>query len=625
MTWQQSTQEGESAGGRAGGHALPAALGSLWQEALAFWDSSVALRRPLAIGGDDVAFIDLTTRQTHVNFEKLEELGLNDRLACVLTHEVGHHIRYPHTLVAMRKLQIFLRRELANLLLSWPGEATAARRRIDPARVRTGDFDFLLNLFLDVLINNDMVLESREARPAGAGDFLDDFVVLYQRLVTETEARKGRVMAFYLAVYEALWYLPRATLVNTTMGRALGAISRHWRADAADLAQFLENHPGRRYLQLARFILAFVPYLLADGRPLGAGVSLEGARGIGGDLSPDELRRLLGEDADIREARRWLRGARSSGAEGRDVAPGAGDDDSDDGQRERGFPARGLLDSLEGLAEPSEVVLGWYRTTAARVDYRLPGSFRQEDSLVPGPPALWEPGDALQGIDWLATFARSGVAVPGMTTLQRTYLPGEPVRGDTIRPWIEIYVDSSGSMPNPVAAPNSQVLAGFALVRVATEAGGRVRVIQYSGQGAMRAMPDFTASAEPAYRALLEYIGGGTAFPFGEVRKSVARWRRRAQMYRVVLSDSDFLANVFRPWKGTAEAALQSLSLAAQEGDRIIALLAARAAKTEREELAKAGVEVIEVTDQRQLFEVAGELGRRLFPPDGATRRGAHP
>jgi len=607
-----------------------------WREAQRFWDASVALRTPLVlVGGEDVAYIDLGSRETRVNLGLLERRGVRDRLLCVLAHEVGHHIRHPHTLLAARRMQLFVRTELPALVRS-----VAARRARPEEAARLaqllqlapkGGLDFLVNLFLDVLINRDMAEE--DARVPG---FQEDFVALYRALVTDAPrsdpgSAPGPTIAFYFSIYQALWYLPHTAILSPEMIHALERASPTWREDGEDLVCFLETHRGLPMRGLAKMLVAIAPFLLAEdvkdsGRARRA--SLEGGDGIAGELDPADAGRLLEEDGETRAARRILARGDSDGEPGdADSAPQSAPKAGERPARKvaAGFPGGATLDALKGMVEPADAVIAWYRSAARRITYELPGSMVATDDLVIGPTALWEADDDVAAIDWRATLLSGGVAIPGVTTRRRTYLADDPVRGDAIEPWIELYVDSSGSMPDPQRALNPQTLAGFALVDAAVGAGGRARVLVFSGPGEVRAMPEFSAAAAPAHRGLLKHIGRGTMFPFPDLAASIARHRRRARVFRVLLSDADFLHNVFQGGKGapeTLEGRLAALGSAARAGDRFVALLVAGVAPAQRKQLEGTGIAVVALPSRDQLYDAAHALGRRLFAAREEDARG---
>ena len=102
-----------------------------WRDALALWDVSVTLSPPVGLGGkgkshwqgdEPLAYIDLATRQVVVNLPLLEKLGAAGSLTAVLAHEIGHHVRFPHSLALAASLVLLekklvpgLRQSLTNL------------------------------------------------------------------------------------------------------------------------------------------------------------------------------------------------------------------------------------------------------------------------------------------------------------------------------------------------------------------------------------------------------------------------------------------------------------------------------------------------------------------------------
>lgn len=86
------------------------------------------LKRPLpAKQPGVVACIDLQTRQTWVDFALLAKHGLEGCLEALCAHEVGHHIRYPNTLLEAYRLTRFLREELVDLSTLWRARSRACR------------------------------------------------------------------------------------------------------------------------------------------------------------------------------------------------------------------------------------------------------------------------------------------------------------------------------------------------------------------------------------------------------------------------------------------------------------------------------------------------------------------
>jgi hypothetical protein len=405
-------------------------------------------------------------------------------------------------------------------------------------------------------------------------------------------------MAFTMGVYEAIWYLPDLTLVTEKQAQLLSKIRSQWRDDARDLAARIEAAEGNQLRQLAEFLVTISHYIPQQLEPTQPPL----LDGVGGSLSPADARRLTDADGRAEAAGRVIKKALPK--------PDAGSPSP----HSDGFPGTAIVDFVPDI---NDAAASWYRRKARAASIDPPRSQVREPDTVPGAPIQWEIGDSLGKIDWFATLSRSGVAIPGVTTLQGTWLPDEPIPGAQQSPWLEIYVDSSGSMPNPTQAMNPQVLAAFALVQAATEAGGRVRVIQFSAHGQVVAMPDFVSSPRQAEMALVQYIGGGTMFPFDELESSIRRTRGRARVVRVLFSDSDFLRNVTRPSTKSISPSMTTAGLAeaCADKDRFVAVLVVPpSAHTSSE--AFGGIEIIALPSRQDLLAAARALSKVLYPPE---------
>ncbi len=114
-------------------------IGRAWEAAQQVWDMHVTLSPPSAFtsggkeshwqGDEPLAYIDLETRQVVVNYALLTRLGAPGSLTAVLAHELGHHVRFPHTLGEAAQIQ-------------------ALEQRLIPGLGHS-----LANLFYDLLVN----------------------------------------------------------------------------------------------------------------------------------------------------------------------------------------------------------------------------------------------------------------------------------------------------------------------------------------------------------------------------------------------------------------------------------------------------------------------------------------
>jgi hypothetical protein len=256
-----------------------------------------------------------------------------------------------------------------------------------------------------------------------------------------------------------------------------------------------------------------------------------------------------------------------------------------------------------GRAELStSVMAAHYRREAERWLFRPPPVTVRAEELVPTTLSSFEPGDAVASIDWVATL------------LQRADDEGRGAPAWEGR--VEIYLDVSGSMPDPKQALNAMTLAAQILALGAVRAGGSARALVYS-TGHEKSWA-FSRSESVLSRFLLHYIGQGTDFPFEILRASVEELARE-QPVRIIITDRDFDSNYDqRPGNAAifAEAALLSpaLVLLLHNPDR------ARSAR-----YGAAGARVVAVQKLDDFPRLSAELSFALFEQGRLPASGEDP
>jgi len=503
-------------------------IAAAWRDALAVWDVQTTLSPPQSHekgrgkshwkGDEPLAYIDLTTRQVVVNFELLSRMGALGSLTAVFAHEIGHHVRFPHTLGLAAALQVLEQRLIPGLKQS------------------------LTNLFFDLLVN-EYVGRTRA----------EELAAVYRGFLKAAGGETSPLFCFYLAIYEELWGLDPASLVPAGMVETMDTSYPGWRADARMFVQTFYALTDV-HLQFVYFVSTFIRYIPDPSKlqyviPMGADVP-----------QPDE------DDFDA-----VIRGNGSEQA-----------DDALEEARERGWiKDSGLLDREE--ADPL--------TTIDRITNHMPGSaqaaFRQAmvskhykrlvdqyilklPAVTPPPEAAlpsvledWEWGDSPRSIDWTGTILAHG-PLAGVHPLQRDLLPDEPSPREQDMPAVEVYLDTSGSMPDPQTALNTMTLAAQILAASAIRKKGIVRGIVYSSGPPL--VSDWMYDEETARRFLLRYAGGGTDYPFALLKKFSDE---RGDAIRVIVSDSDFLYNVRAP------GAMDKLKYGIDHSRLLVAFLAA--------------------------------------------------
>jgi hypothetical protein len=467
---------------------LEGIVAACWPKAQAHWSRFLLLTPPV----DDseqhsVARIHLGTRQVGLHFDLLRKKDLLDCVEGILAHELGHHVRYPGTLAVLARLRLM-------------------ERTLLPVKEYS-----LVNLFTDLLINEAL------------GDVLGEQLMrVYQAFSGDGTWQRDPAFLFYLAVYEELWRQNPGTLMGPTR-RSFERSQRDYRADAQMLAQNLFHLGPNLYTQFIYFVSVVGPYVPSDEDSASSDPYSCGC----GEPAPEDWADALTPNA------RELEAIKRALAEG--WIPKGQTERM--GERMAGIPGLGSLDATL----VADVMAAYYRQQAERYLLRPPPQRRLGEAVVPTTLEEWEPGDAERDIDWLATLVQRGDRLGVVQPLRRLRLAeDEGLEAPLWQPRIEIYLDVSGSMPDPRRTRNAMTLAAQILQTAAIRAGGWARAVLFSAAPVPHW--EWCRSEIELSRFLMHYVGGGTVFPFALLERSVTECGSD-QPIRVVITDRDFDAN----------------------------------------------------------------------------------
>ncbi|GCE77848.1 VWA domain-containing protein [Cellulomonas biazotea] len=460
---------------------------STWPAALGAWGRTTRVHAPVLhtepCGMPSWAWYSVEDVEVHVDLTVVRERGIEDHALAVLAHEIGHHLLAPVD--------------------------RASHVRI-AARVRAGlvDMDHLVglvaNLWCDLLINDRLQRQAgvdRAALSAAVGPPRADDVLML--LVLRTD--------------EILWGLPRGTLVGEhptpdapamLCARLVRAYARDPVAGAAGFASLVRTTVPDDQLRDEEARTGTVR-LVACGGPDGDDGSVP--FGVATDptlaapvVHPSLDPRVVGAGAV--EAAAGAPSSPAGAAAGSTLEPAA---------------LHAVLAALGSGSTRQDVAVAWYRENAARhlVPFPTRERPRPSDELIAGLEP-WEVGDDLSSVDWAGTVTASPVVVPGMTTVRRAYLD-DPEQDVETRPVdLDLYLDSSGSMPDPSRTRAPVALAGAVLALSALRAGARVQATTWSGPQQVAGTDGFTRDTDAVLRAIVAYFGGSTAFPRALLRRT---------------------------------------------------------------------------------------------------------
>lgn len=494
-----------------------------WPEALAVWSKFTRLSDPQLCASTvqaareglsgSFAMIRLLDQSVVVDLENVGKLGLEDYGVEVLAHEIGHHVLAPANVTDHYRLLARIRKALPTL------EKYAA---------------LVGNLYTDLLIND------RLQRHAGLrmGD-------IYKCLAKDNPpATKPGVWALYMRIYEYLWQLDKGTLVVAVDD------------DLFDTHAWLGARIVRVYAKDwltggGRFATLLLPYLVDDAAAQEEALSkLHDTKDAGLDCEPGGLVDIdPGEFDDAihpSEDPLITDGALESSEEKSFKPSTEINKNSGLGQRREPFEYGEILKAAGLKLSDHELAVRYYREAA--LPYLIPFPSRvapeSKEPLIEGL-EIWEIGDPLDEIDWLQSVSLSPTVVPGLTTVKRQYGLVEGAASATVPIDLDIYIDSSGSMPNPQQRISYMALAGAVICLSALRVGSRVQATLWSGKHQVTSTSGFVSDQDAVLRVLTGFYGGGTTFPIHVLRETFSERKATDRDCHILMISDDGITTMF--------------------------------------------------------------------------------
>lgn len=573
-----------------------------WPAALAAWSSATQLRSPQLFRDDraaradgmsgEIAAIRLRDQVVMVNLATIRKRKLEDHALAVLAHEIGHHVYAPGNLTDHARMLAAMNRMLTGL---------------PPRAVKLAG-----NLYQDLLINDRL---QRRAQV--------DVAAVYRKLADGGEA--SETWKLYARTYEHLWRLEDGAI-------APPGVDAETDADAMLLARIVRHFAGDWLKGARRFAAIVYRYLakdeedrtrqtfermgLHDTRDASApAAGEEGADSIPDGLAsidPSEVEDDEGFDGDILDP---LGERKANVPQPRNTAPEREGKGRPGVQHRSPFEYGQLLKALGLDLAAHEVTTRYYRERA--LPHLIPFPARRapqaREPLAEGYEE-WAPSDAIDALDPVASVLRSPHVIPGVTTLQRVY--GETPGADPARVPVDldVYVDCSGSMPNPAVDVSYLALAATILALSALRAGARVQATLWSGPGQFETTGGFVRDEKRILAVITGYLCGSTAFPLHVLRDTYgARKPTDPSAHVVVVSDDGVTTMLARDERGEPGDRICARALARARGGGTLVLNLPRAAWKERETFEELGFRVSAVTRWEDLVAFARKFVRERY------------
>ena len=485
-----------------------------WPEALALWSRFTKLREPVWCFSEkeaarehldeSFAMIRLTDHAVILNLAEVKTNRLEDFALEVMAHEIGHHVYCPAD-------------------LSDQGRMLARMRRALPTKEQHAPL--IANLYADLLINDRL--------QRGANLRMAD---VYKQLGNDSP---DKMWTFYMRIYEVLWSLQKGTI-------ARGPITPTMELDAQLGARLIRAYAKDWMKGAGRFAALCLNYLIesdaAQVQKLIKGwLDIKNA-GLGGipegliDVDPDEITGAVHplEDEELSGVSRDSEDSRNGLKPNPDL-PSVGSQ----GQAREPFEFGEILKGLGVKIDAHELAIHYYRERALphliKFPYRqLPES---KEPLIEGLD-VWDIGSSIDEVDWIESAMVSPAIIPGVTTVQRTYGTSSGSLPEREPLDLDLYVDCSGSMPNPQYSTSFLTLAGAIISLSALRAGSRVKATLWSGKHDFQTTGEFVRNEKAILKILTGYIGGATAFPIHLMRDTFqARNLKDRPVHILVISD----------------------------------------------------------------------------------------
>ncbi len=504
-----------------------------WNEALNLWSNYVKLSTPRFCTNEaeekregltgSFAMIRLTDHAVVISLAQVAHYELEDYPLEILGHEIGHHVYCPGDLLDH-------------------GRMIARMRRGLPEREHLAGF--IANLYADLFIN-DRLRRLHNLR-------MDD---VYKNIAKQQKQDSvDPLWNFYMRIYEILWGLPLKTLVSKSF-----EMTPELEGDAQLGNRVIRNYAGDWPGGAGRFAALCYPYIVQDNgaaaqsmlRPL-----MDSQQPGDGDtvpaglteIDPEELSGAIHPALDPEFDRAG--DGEEDGVGGDSEGPGGKLDPNAQGggpgQHREPFEYGQILRSLGMDLSDVQVAVRYYRERAAPhlVSFPVREVATAADPLPEGLD-VWDPGSPLERIDWIETAVRSPIIIPGFTTYERVYGITEGGEPEVEPVDLDLYVDCSGSMPNPARAVSYPALAGAIIALSALRVGSRVQATLWSGAKQFQITDGFVSDEEAILSILCGYLGGGTAFPIHVLRDTYASRRASDRKVHILIISDDGVTTMF--------------------------------------------------------------------------------
>jgi hypothetical protein len=571
-----------------------------WPEALAHWSRYTRLRDPLfcvtkveaAAQGltGSFAMIRLLDNSVVIDLETIESIGLGEHAVEILAHEIGHHVLAPASATDHFRLLARLRKGLPTLEKHAP---------------------LIANLYTDLLINDRL-----QRRSGLRMDAIYERLHAHGQKKLDTKAKPaGKLWTLYVGIYESLWKLEKGSLGGPLDDAAL-------EGDAWLGARLVRVYADDWMTGAARFAALTLPYLVNDIEDMNLAALLTDIESAAEGCDPTGISSI--EDDEIGDSVHPSEDPLITGdgvLEPDEIVEDTSPSTGSGGQMREPFEYGEILRAAGIKLSDEDIAVRYYREQA--LGHLIPFPTRMhKTSPEPQLEGLdpWSIGDPLDEIDWLETVIQSPTAIPGVTTVRR-HIGLEPGTEQIREPVdLDLYVDSSGSMPNPTQQVSFLTLAGAIVALSALKAGANVQATLWSGKHQCLSTNGFVRSDTDILKVLTGFFGGGTAFPIHKLRETYADRPKGARDVHILQISDDGISTMFdTDERGVSgwDVAAHALNTAGGGGTMALNLWFGGGDEWLSRARLEQGWDIHTVTDMSELVEFSRAFSQRTYGETG--------
>jgi hypothetical protein len=493
-----------------------------WETALSYWSKFTKLREPIwSVSpqedkanelGDTFAMIKLDTHTVYVSLYHIYKLGLENSLLEILTHEIGHHVYCPGDLTDHGRTLARIRKVLKGFEHAAP---------------------LVSNLYSDLLINCKL-----------QRDFGLNIAGVYQKIKSD---EPDKLWMMYMRSYEILFALQRNTLIESVPFAETDNLSVE--GDAQLVNRLIKNY-ARDWLDGAGYFAAICyPYFFYNQcqKTVQSMCSWNDMKcPASGDTFPSGLL-----DMDEGDVKNYEHPALSEVSEEKKDSIGDSTEKLDSAISARGqcrepFEVGEILKDMGLTFKKDELTIKYYKERAGKYLIPFP-TIKQPTSKEPLAEGLdpWDLGSPIEDINWFETITKSPVVIPGFTTVETHYGLSEGSMPNIEPIDLDIYVDCSGSMPDPSHNISYLALAGAIISLSALRVGSKVQATLWSGPKQFHTTKGFIRDEKEILRIITGYIGGSTAFPIHILRDTYSNRKSNARKVHILQISDDGITTMF--------------------------------------------------------------------------------